>query len=1157
MSPRASLLATLSAICLLGGCVEDLAAAPPVDYGQDFGQKFFNIVCQRVAYTSTVQAYEASVAANAADPSSPILPKDVSGDRYRLACRHGVDYLPSDATTKDPKVATLVARRADFVDAINLIFPGSELSDLQDYMVNILPLTDDGSFPGLIEKTAGLLKSQLEADSDLVWSLARLDHRIGYRPRPVCLGITREMLSYPKLRTLMNTMLAFVAEGGKAHQEFLDLIEAVAFELRTTRRVDDPTRSDRMNQSAKDRPLGLALDLLLTQSSAFASTGSPMYLVKRDWRGVAQVLAGKSGGLPTPFVDKDKDGLADINSLGQYVTSGTGSVPMPFLYDKSKPDAAAHRDASGRAYDEGGRAIYNYLNLDSTLLAALSRDALDILDPKTGAATKLVLGAGLLLGPRKTTSKTEGGETLSFSGFDTSSSPLLDLIWSVLQTLRASNVDDLLDVVKILFQSHEGNAARLVAVALDLRDRGKNHSEAVVDPEANLYDDLVVVLQKIANTEGLLEDVLHALADPRTKNLGPMIQTYFTYKDVHVLDSDYQDITDPTFKTKVDRTQSDSGNNRSIQQRLFHIINNTNGMKICNKEDACIGLELLGTKLCAWTFKECELFEIDNGAVFYLQSVARLRDSNGDLTSTPKAYLRMKTENMSSTLKGIIDTVGVDTVIGLMAGIDGMTSHPTTEALNRMMFMDKFPTVLALAQDPPKDIDGNYVYSYFKGSLLSWEVPHTQFSCSSTDPCQFYEAFRPVAQAFADHNAEKLFMDVISVIHRHWPSKKSTTHQFTDSSGKAYAAGSAAVTYEPLLIEILAKSDLMGALTSFAKTLDTLKTSSGSSAKAVLAEALLFFFDPSASSGMTYRSGRTTSLTTYGRETGDTSKKVSGGVSPYYLFADAFAAKRKSISSAESSTNKVLATAWNDSTSALSDVFLATTGSGSQTTFKNRRFPAAAVLLLDFLRARLKDHKTATNTTTWLTKELPASVERKLSSPVVARAADLVRRLEENTTVRGVAYDLIDYLIDEINENSTFRSSLTGIADLAQMLIDDANLIPLAKAVGKLADPKSGIVEAAIKFLAPAIARDTGSSLTKVLKNAYTEQSPGKSPVQTLLDLATDIHRLHPGSDGPYVGQDIAHVFHEARDFLENESTGLNKFFEIVQNRCGGPCTSE
>ena len=1154
------IILSVAILALSWGCAPAMPEDPSRDNGQNFGEKFFNIICQRVAYTSSRQAHERSMA----DPKVQVEPVDVSGSRYRLACRHGATHLPADAASRDPKVATLVQGRTRLVKAINLIFPNNELDELQDYMVKILPLTDDDKFPALVKKIAKLIRDEFESDTDLQWSLARLDRRVGYRPRSVCLGIAREALHYPDLHPLLNGVLDFASEAGKGHKELLSLLDAVGEEMRTAQKVKDP--------KSPERTLNLALDLLLTQDPRLDTKAQPMLVVRRDWRGVASVVPGANKKLPAPFVDKDSDGQADINTVGDFITSTGKAAPMPFVLDKDTDVWKGRRDSLGRALDGAGKPIFQYLDLDSTLLAALGRDALQIMDHKKDVAMELPLGISALMGPRKTATQ-----------YDTSKSPLLDLLYAVLQTLRDPAIDSTLEAVTTLLQKHEKPAARLVDAMMDAKDRGKKHPEAAILDSSNAWDDLIVVVQKIVNTPGLVESLVKALCDPRTRDLPGMLNNYMKHKDIHVLDSANKKVVGAdskaaVFKTPVDRSKPDrretSGDNRSIQMRLGHIINNTNGMKMCNKEGACLGIKIAGINLCIYTFKECELFQVDNGAVLYTKSIARQRDSKGNLTNIPKGTIKM---NLPSGLKTLLDSLKVDisSVLELLSGIEGMGTNPTTEALNRLMFMKTYPTALAMLQDHALDIDKHYVHQYHVGSLLSWEVPHTGF-CHSGKTCQFFDAIRPVVQAFADHEAEHLFVGLLSVFHRHWPTKQGAPFYKIRQPGAPatadWAWGSGISKWEPLVAEVMDKGDIMQALNAISPILRDLKLSNGSYALKELTKSIRYIVEPSASPSLKYRNGRPYALKTDGKTkvtcgSGNTSTDC---VTPYYLFADAFAAKRAALKAARASKDKVLADAWDSSTSDLVDIFLdvnTVSGKPEQSTFKNRRFVPSTTILVNFIRKRIKAHKAQYDLHGWLEKDLIKDIEQKLDCPVLPRAVDFIKLVrtdqgknkQTKRTIREELYALLDYLVDELNHSDAFRSTLTGIADICQLLVDDVNLVPVSQAVGKLLvndinnpnHKKDSFLEITLRFLKPAIAADEKKVLSRVLRYSSQEQAPGKSPLQTLLDLATEVHRLKPGTGTAYVAQDFKQAFVEARDFLENCQTGLAKFFEIIKNRDG------
>ena len=1268
----------LAVVLILGACHENLEQALPPDNTQNFGEKFFNVMCQRVAYTSSREAHLASLAANKKDPAVPVRPLDVSGHEYRLACRYGPQHLPGHASARDPKVFTLIdgrkkghagpSNRQRLVDALNNIFVGSSkvnpsqeaklLGDVQDYLIKILPLTDNDLFPKMVRKGANFIKTKVEPNQVVHDALARLDHRLGYRPRQTALGVPRELLAYDGLHDLLNTVLAFAGVNGKGNASLMALVDALGFEMRGTYRVDDPTRKDRTHQAAKDRTLALTLELLFSQHNDFKSNNGALLLARRDWRGVAHVLAGANGQLPPPFLDNNKDKQADIDSLGRFLTAGNKTPPAPFHHDNKVADAAARRDTLGRALTADGKPVYNYVDLDATLLAALARDAVDIVDYKKDIAFGLLLGLPPMLGERKAMSKTGRQETTTYQGYMARTSPLLELTHALTQTMRDPGIDATLDATVQLMKQHAPEAARLVDAVMDAKERGKKHPEAALDPRSTLWDEAVPLVAELINTPGLTEDLIEALGKPGIENLGGMLSNYLLYRDVHVLDKNNKTVVaagggpamfkTPVIRTIPDGTSGHSGDNRSMQQRLTHIIHNTNGMKMCNKAGGAVkvlGITVLGP------FKECELFEIKNGALFYTQSIARLRDSKGNLTSTPKGHLKLNLpSNIKSILDGVEKTLGIvikqDGILEFLSGITGMTTHPTTEALNRLMFMPAYPKALADLQNQPVDIDGHPVATYHQGSLVSWEVKHPQFSCSATDPCTFYDAFRPIIQAFADHNKEKLFLDLLGVFHHHWASNKNNLFQFTNAAGKDYATGSGVVSWEVFLAEVLDKTDLLAGLKAASPKLAKLKLSSGASAIKALNKTLAFLTDPSASPVLSYRDGKKFALK------GDGVSKVTCGkgstqcVTPYYLFADAFASRRAAMKSCaldcaacgdsicsvsettkscpgdcaatcgdnkcaasenartcpgdcegkcgdglcNRSTNaagkvaqenysscswdcplactdgkcstaerqqKTSADAWDRAVSDLADVFLETLGKGSTTRFKNTKLPAVAEVMVGFLRARLAAHRAKNDLVNWLTVELPDELVIKLQGPVVPAAVDFLRLVEGDSKVRKAIYALATHLIDEINQNPSFRSSLTGMADLAQLLLDDLNLVPLARLVGQALSPQVGIIDAALRFMEPAMAKDTKHTLSTILANAWSESDtvPGQSPIQTVFNLATEVHRKHPGAGTAYVGPDFAQAFLETRDFLANGETGLEKFFEIVKSRCGGfPC---
>ena len=106
--------------------------------------------------------------------------------------------------------------------------------------------------------------------------------------------------------------------------------------------------------------------------------------------------------------------------------------------------------------------------------------------------------------------------SLTYNGFDTSQSPVLDLVHAFVQILGDPNADQTFQATSTLLNNYESPTARLIGAMLDASDRGKKHPEAVVPADSVLYDDLMAIMNRILAVPGLAEDLMDALQDQRT-----------------------------------------------------------------------------------------------------------------------------------------------------------------------------------------------------------------------------------------------------------------------------------------------------------------------------------------------------------------------------------------------------------------------------------------------------------------------------------------------------------------------------------------------------------------------------------------------------------------------------------------------------------------
>jgi hypothetical protein len=1087
-----------SSLVLASSCAPKLdTTREPADTGS-FGTTVFTLACQRVAYQRDLVDGDSRV--------------DVSGSTYRDACRHG-GPLPANPY---PAIAALVDARDPIIAAVDVVFPADFLADLQAYLTGnaFLGLYDDGTMEAALTKVVDLLGLMAD-DPDFAPSLARLSGRIGYRPRAAALGAVRAAVQYPKLGGLVQELTTAIAEGGPAHTEFVAFQKALAMELADTAPLAPAAAG------APDRTLRLAANLLLTESPLLGN-GVVRPAAVRDVRGLAVVEKDPmTNKLAAPFVDVDGDGLADIDVEGRYVDAAglpITNVPTPFA-SPLVAEAAPARDAEGRALiAEGGPRLYRYLDLDKTPLAALVRDVPQLFDPQKGTALDFLRGASALLGPRKlgTTKTFQNGTTIDYRGYDTSQAPLLDMVYGFLVLVDDPNLPTTLAFARSLIVDHEAEAARLLEAFFAVADLADLYPEAQLAPGSALFDDLMPVMKQVLAEPKLVEDLLKALEDPATKQVRNRFADYMEYADRFDLDASAAPYpVTGSFKTKVNRAAVDSNFNRSLMQRLLHLIHDSYGVSLCNKQDA----EVLGIL----TFDECEMFKIDDLAIFYVQSIACQKNAQGQCRTDdghymPKAFLELH-------LKGLEGLVSDDMVESLTT-IEGFRRHPTPQALNRALLLDPAPQFIQDTLNPARDIDGDRYIDQHAGSLPVWEVNG------------FYDQIRPVIQAFADHGKEELFVKILVALHEHWPSKDSVNTQSMNPQGPGYAKASGVKNFEPLMVDVLRNSDLLPALTESAPTLAAISVG-GKNGRTILENASRYLVNDQA--GLVNRLGQATTTTVDGRPV--------PVLSPWYVLADAYRQKAKMVGSSASEGE-----AWERSTGQMVDVFLRGEKVGDAWRFKNPRVRGVSAALIDFLQARIAAHKTAGDLKVWARTDLPARLESVVTGPVFAGAADFVLSLAAAPAARAALEDLHVYLMNEVGamgSSDTFVAALGAVADLVQLFLDDPDMVPVARLFGKALHPDFGLVDAQVRFLRGARAADTTDALQRLLHNAFAEAGPGKVAIGQVIDALCDVHRVDPiGEHGaPLDAEDFRATFRAVADFIFDERRGFLKFVQIVKAR--------
>lgn len=1071
-------LSTIVALLAVGcvGNFDTTREARPYADKATLGQEVFGVLCDRVGAGALAEDPSGGSFRAVCHPTVDGLYADAV-DQSKLPPVAGVAAVGRNLAVA--KVEALARRRSEVVRAIDVILPDIEINDPygpKDTNGNVIPtkvrlhyavksliqrlnplydsnpLASEGAsadplLPSATQSLARLFQALIDSSS-AQGALSQIGGRKGYRPLTVGLGALKPALLYPGLRSISQQSVRMLKPGGPARTEFVQLLNVVHQELRTADVeasagaliIDDPTGIDQP-QRPRDN-LEILQNVLLATDDAFAGDATRAGLiVLRDSRGFANVVGnspGYAGLLSEPFTDGDGDGLADIDGFGRFVGADGKPVQVDLPFALPNEPRIRPPDAMGRAVLENGDAAYEYVDTNQTLVAALMRDLGPLVDPDPANSHETLLdalsGAYVLFGDRTTDKQTwvygDGGkfpkEKLTFSGFNPDTSPMVELVYAAGQVLADPQSDDYLQQMIDLLENHEQDMARVIGNALKLKQISDGYPEVSVPSESTIWDEMAGLVSKMSAVgptpaqtydASLLEDVLVALGDDRSLQLGPAYSKFVSYRDV--INYDPNDVNGPPQNRSepnplephllVDRTKPIRGDNRSAMMRSLQMIYDSTGTKACNKEGAHVHLKagVLGLTLdvtypddfifdvaCMTTKQdvvaECSVFSIADLTRFYLQS---LIEDDPDLPAERNrgvARFVIQDECLNS-MGGLTD---MDTAFEDSSTLTGLTTHPTHKALNRLVFFGADTPNYAMPDLDPTRLTNNKTMADFIeglqdpiGSRVCAKNATGVNLCTSVDDLLrvrnpgtlflwehfgFADANRPVLGAFYDHEREDLFAEMIDVLHRHWAdethgpecSKTGSWDPKATDYNRKWCSEDGVVRYEPMLAQQF-KGDLIPSLHDLVKILQTqtIKSKRYRAANSfpsverrgieVMASMTRTLFDEQTSAQNQIKNGRGSDVASTVWSDGKTVKKQ---VTPYDLFANALRKIDDRFDTAAGFSPEERAARkkrWKSARSQLVDQFLSIEDAGKSAHFRNPAAPKAIVRLLKTLREQL------------------------------------------------------------------------------------------------------------------------------------------------------------------------------------------------------------
>ncbi len=692
-------------------------------------------------------------------------------------------------------------------------------------------------------------------------------------------------------------------------------------------------------------------------------------------------------------------------------------------------------------------------------------------------------------------------------------------------------------------------------------------------------------------------------------------------------------------RNDVDRTKADTGTNRSSFQRFLQLVHDTHGVAACNKPGATLyvpagtlgfaqftALTLPPSNLFGGTYGECEVFKIDDMGTFYVDAIAG------------KAEMYLRDSTLRSGILGI-GAANVDLITKLSAitgfwNSDGVTLasdtstdntlRPTPKWLDRLVFFDTpGDSQNARTQRFMRDLvgDNGFGTSVCRSRVIDDPLPNAidaasdgkirnLRSCDTPDLIRnrdpntifvwerfgFYQAMRPLLSAFVAEKRQARFFDILEVLHKHWQTKAAAASPggaaecLLSRETNATCTGDGVSVYEPLLVEIftgdtlkslvelqkVAKATTIAHCTQFDAV--TKQCAPGKTVTktgtAVLAQALRSLASPSraATLGVKYRDGSTRAK----RNDGTTTRQVT----PLDLLIDSL----KGFDSAfASSGDQARLTGWRRARSVFADTLFATSGTGAATSFTSGLLPVAAPRLVALLREQLAAKCPPASGTTspaalcpWAVNDMPKTVEDLLTSPLAASLLDVGEVVRGDQAARAELDALVQYLISPTSPHDALANVLAAIADFAQLLGDDANIVPLlhvaaSAAAPTLNDANGNLVLASVSDGQLALLRRLAARMydenakeicslemdpldlaSGMLERAVTpmkraDGSLDRTPFELIADVVADVNRVDPSRRDALAAPDYKALSSEVLDFISNEKRGLEQFYAIVK----------
>lgn len=343
--------------------------------------------------------------------------------------------------------STLALDRERFVVTFDTAIGEEEIGSLPELLgESILPVVDDGSLPGLTDAVAEalalLVDAELDPDRTALRSALEIAQTRSVLETSHALELMRRVLADPELPDHVHA-LARLGTRTSGDDDVVGLLLGLA--ARSLEDVGEPSACGELTLPS------LSDTLLRTEGFVpLSGRGAPAWVARADDNGNPRVRTSSlTGRLYAPFVDADRDGIADVDALGRPIDADGAIV------ERDAFGAGAGYDGEGRALAEDGALLFEYVDVKQTMLARVLQLGDDALQARVHL--DLVDVAEAALGRPEVCPDEPDCRT-----YGTEDHPVADTAYLALELLKDDHARALVDTVATLVEEDPELAEELL-----------------------------------------------------------------------------------------------------------------------------------------------------------------------------------------------------------------------------------------------------------------------------------------------------------------------------------------------------------------------------------------------------------------------------------------------------------------------------------------------------------------------------------------------------------------------------------------------------------------------------------------------------------------------------------------------------------------------